>query len=143
MRAIASRAPSGSASTGDSLIDGPGKHEGPQRCDLMRYCRAGGRERIRREPADVAVGGELAPGPALRILVVDRDALALERLGRERRIGRRLAPQRRLRLDHFANVPLDVARSPSTFPANAFAARSARAGVKPRVVCGHRGSVQP
>ncbi len=87
-----------------------GKRESPQRRDLVRRRSARGRERIRRQPADIIVGRELAPGKAFRVGVVDRDALALERFGVERRIGPRLAAERRLRLDHFHDAALDEAR---------------------------------
>ena len=109
-RAIASRAPSGSASSGGSLIDGTRESERAQRCHFMSRWRAGGRQRIRREPADITVGGELAPGPAFGIHIVDRDALALERFGQKRRVRRRRRAHRRLRLDHLVGTALDKAR---------------------------------
>jgi len=59
-------------------------------------------QRIRRQPADIAIGGELAPRPAFVVELVDRDALAHQRFGVERRVGRGRAPHRRLRVDHLA-----------------------------------------
>ena len=84
------RAPSGSAAIGGSLIDGPGKHQRAQRRRPCGSAAAPRRaQRVRRQPADIAVGGELAPGPAFVGRLVDGDALAHQRLGVERRVGRR------------------------------------------------------
>ncbi len=76
----------------------------------MRGRSTGRTERAFRQPADVAVGIELAPRPAFTIRVVDRDALALERLGEEQRVGPWRAAHRRLRLDHLTALALDKAR---------------------------------
>src|SRR5262249_22490987 len=66
-------------------------------------------ERIRREPADVAVLLELAPGPAFFGRFVHHDALALERLGIKRRIRHGLAAHWRQRIDHLLQFAGDVA----------------------------------
>ncbi len=65
--------------------------------------------RIGRQPSDIAVGLELAPAPAFVVDVVDRDALALERFGIERRVRHWLAPHRHDRVDHFAELSLGEA----------------------------------
>ena len=52
---------------GGSLIDGPGNAKRPQRRYFVGRRRAGRRQRVRRQPADIAVGRELAPGPAFGI----------------------------------------------------------------------------
>ena len=90
-----------------------GKHKRAQRRHLVRRRRAGRRQRVFRQPADITVGGELTPGPALAVRIVDRDALALERFGFERRVRPRLAAQRRLRLDDFADAAFDDNAPPS------------------------------
>ena len=54
----------------------------------------GPRERCARQIADVLVAIELNPGPALA-LVVDRDALAVERFGLERGVRAGVTPERR------------------------------------------------
>ena len=92
------------------LDRGTREDQGPQRHHLVRRRRAGRRQRVGGEPADIAVGGKLPPGPAFVIRFVDRDAFALERLGQERRVVAGLAAQRRLRLDYFVDLASDVAR---------------------------------
>src|ERR1700694_857886 len=57
-----------------------------------------------RQPADIAVGFELAPGETLLGDFVDRHVLAHQRLGLERSVGGGLAPDRRLCVDDL--VPL-------------------------------------
>src|SRR5579872_2629308 len=69
------------------LDRGARKSEAPQRCDRV------GRGRGRRfqhpvgQPSDIAIAFELAPGPAFTVALIDRDALALECLGRKFGIG--------------------------------------------------------
>ena len=71
--------------------------------------RNGRPERGERQVADIKVAVELRPGPALGI-VVDRHALAMERLRFERRVRLRSAPQGRARLDDLHRAPFRVAR---------------------------------
>ena len=79
-----------------------------QRGDAMR--RLGRRpERRARQIADVLVANELRPGPFL-LLVINRHALAMERLGLRRRIGLGSAPERRARCDNPHLQPFGVAR---------------------------------
>src|ERR1700728_4899273 len=66
-------------------------------------------QRLIRQPADIAVAVELAPGPAFTIAVIDRRALALERLCREFRVGRRCATKRRQRIRDFEFLAGDKA----------------------------------
>src|SRR5579863_6908849 len=73
----------------------------------MRGRCAGRAERAFRQPANIAVDGELTPSPAFTIRFIDGHALAPERLGQKQRIRPRRAAQRRLRLDHFAALALD------------------------------------
>ena len=81
---------------------------GAQRGDSVR--RLGRRrERRARQIADVFVAIELNPCPALA-LVVDRHALAMERLGLKRRVMRRRATQGRDGFDHAPPPALDEAR---------------------------------
>ncbi len=54
-----------------------------------------------RQPADIAVGGKLTPGPAFVVGFVDRDALAAQRLGDLRRAMRRRVANRRDAGDHL------------------------------------------
>ena len=49
---------------------------------------AGCDQRVARDPADVAVVAKLRPAPALGVRLEDRDALAAERFGVERRVVR-------------------------------------------------------
>ena len=88
----------------------PGKHQGPQRRHLVRRRGPRREQRRRRQPADIAVGFELAPGPALLVGLVDRHALAAQRLGEQRRVVRRLLPQRREADDHLLLRAFDEAR---------------------------------
>ena len=62
-----------------------GKHERAQRRDLVCRRRPGRTQRIRRQPADVAVRCQLPPAPAFAVLLVDRHDLAAQRLGIEQR----------------------------------------------------------
>src|SRR5919197_121437 len=80
----------------------PRKRQRAQRRNLVRGSRANRRERIRRQPADVGIAFELSPGPSFVVCLVDGDAFALQRLGIERRVVRRRAAERRLRIDDFA-----------------------------------------
>jgi hypothetical protein len=66
-------------------------------------------QRVRRQPAHIAVGVELTPGPAFAVGFIDRDALALQGFGHHRGIRRGRAAQRRLRVDDFALLALDEA----------------------------------
>src|SRR5262249_62362078 len=76
--------------------------------------------------------------PALVIAVVDRDALALERLGGERRVGRWRASQRRLWLRDLTHMSVDEARGLDL--AGEVARREIRAGrCDARIVRGHLG----
>ena len=86
-RAIASLAPNGSASIGGALMFGAGNTKVRSTRDLVRRLGAGPHQRIGRQPADIAVRFKLAPAPAFLVDVVDRDALALQRFGVERRVG--------------------------------------------------------
>ena len=111
MRTTDSMAPSGSASIGMSLMSGPGSTSVRSAATLWVMAGPGGRERILRQVADIAVAVELPPGPAFLGGLVDGHALALERLGVERAIGRGRAPQRRHRFDDLARLARDEARS--------------------------------
>ena len=110
---------------------GPGIDEGAQRRDAV-----GRRDRRRRETgvrhvADIAVTGELRPGPAF-VALVDGDRLAEQRLGVEGSVGTRLAPHRRRggRDTRSECRPRSgAARQPALEGA---AARSGRAGVTRR-----------
>ena len=80
----------------------------PQRRDPMG--RRGRRaERRGWQIADILVALELRPGPPV-LLVIDRDAFAVERFGLERRVGLRRTPERRARGDDPHPLPLRVAR---------------------------------
>src|SRR5262249_13173843 len=61
-------------------------------------------KRFGRKPADIAVGFELAPGKSFLGGFVNHHTLALERLGLERCIRGRYAPQRRMRGDEFVQL---------------------------------------
>ena len=65
-------------------------------------------QRVGREPADIAVGLELAPGPAF-LDVVDGDDFAEQRFCIEPRVVRRHAPQSRRRFDDLIARALDEA----------------------------------
>src|SRR6185312_398686 len=64
-------------------------------------------ERARRQPADIAVGLELAPGPAFVGRLVNGNALAHQRFGIEARIVRRPSAHADLWLDHLPERALD------------------------------------
>src|SRR4029079_682629 len=64
---------------------------------LWPWCEQGGS----RQRADVTVGRELTPGPALLVDLVDRHTLAAQRFGDEWRVVRRLLPHRREADDHL------------------------------------------
>src|SRR6202142_4591208 len=66
-------------------------------------------QRLVGQPADIAVAIELAPGPAFTVAVIDGRALALERLRREFRVGRRFATKRRQRIRDFEFLAGDKA----------------------------------
>ena len=109
-RATATCAPSGSASVGGSLIEGPGNTKVRSAATLCVGAGAGREQRRGRQPADIAVGCELAPGPAFVVGLVDRDALAVQRLGDQRRVVRRLLAHRRDAGDHLLHRAFDEAR---------------------------------
>ena len=76
------------------LDRGAGEHQRAQRRDLVGRRRPRRQQRGGRQPADVAVAGKLAPGPAVLVGLIDGDALAHQRLGEHRCAvrGRRCAP---------------------------------------------------
>ena len=88
----------------------PRKAERARHRNLVGRRPAGLTERVRRQPADIAVGLQLAPGPAFVGRLVDDDALAHERLGHEPRLVRRRVEQVGDRLDHFVARAFDEAR---------------------------------
>src|SRR6185369_10397812 len=65
------------------------EHEGSQGSELVRGLSFRREQRRRRQIADIAVGLELAPGPAFLVGLVDRHALAVERFGDKRAVVRR------------------------------------------------------
>src|SRR5262249_1979071 len=65
-------------------------------------------ERARRHVADIAVAEELAPRPAVMV-VVDRDPLALEGFGLQSGLGRRLFADRRRRGGDLERLAVDEA----------------------------------
>src|SRR5437588_6881440 len=88
---------------------GRGIDEGAQRRDAVRWparCRP---EQMRGKIADIGISVELAPGPAL-VLLIDRDALAAERLRVEGGIGRGPAPDVRNRTDDLHLATFDENR---------------------------------
>ena len=87
------------------------ERERPQRRDLVRRCGHWLCQRGIRNPADIAVAVQLAPGKAFAVAVVDRDALALQRLRRQHGIHRRRPAQRRDRLRHAKFLAGNEARS--------------------------------
>ena len=89
---------------------GTGKAERARHRDLVRRPPRPAPERIRRQPADIAVALELAPGPAFLAGLVDRDALAQQRLRVEPRLVRRRAPNVGDRLDHLVARAFDETR---------------------------------
>ena len=115
------------------LLDVGGReNQRAQRRDFVRRRAHRLGERVRRQPADIAVGFELPPAPAFAGRLVDRHALALERLGVERRFVRGRAAQRRLRRRSLRARCLRRSARPRTRPSSDFAARSGRAGVSHR-----------
>ena len=88
----------------------PGENERAERRDPMRRCGTGRRERIGRQPADIAVGFELAPGETLLGGFVDHDVLAHQRFGLEPSVGRGRAPDRGLDVDDLVALALDEMR---------------------------------
>ena len=82
----------------------PGKREGPQRGDLVR--RRGDRfcQRGIGKPADIAVAVQLAPGKAFAVAVVDRHALAFQRL-RQQLPRRWTAPRAAARARRKFRIP--------------------------------------
>ena len=95
---------------GDNFIDGPGKANVLSRRDLVRrrgtrpcQCAVG-------QPADIAVAVELAPRITFAVAVIDRDALAEQRLRRQFGIGRRPEAQRRDRFRYLEFLAGDEAR---------------------------------
>ena len=94
------------------------KRERAQRRDLVG-CRGAARsKRVGRQPADIAVGFQLSPGPAFVGRFVDHDALAEQRFGVEPCVMRRCAAQRRDWLDHLVTFALDKALAPRPGPAD-------------------------
>ena len=94
-RSTVSEFPITKVSTGGSLIEGPGKAKVRKAVTLWVGWPAGFLSALIRQPADIAVAVELAPGPALAVAVIDRRALALERL-------RRAVPRRKTVRDEAA-----------------------------------------
>ena len=92
------------------LDRGTRKRECAQARDLVRRRRGRFCQRAIRQPADIAVAVQLAPGKTFAIAVIDGHALAFQRLGQKRGIeGRRLA-QRRERLGNFKFLATDKTR---------------------------------
>src|SRR5215813_11731107 len=87
------------------------EHQRAQRSDLVGRRRTRSAQRARGQEARIAVGLELAPRPAFLDLVHGH-ALALERLGVERRIGGGRMAQRRRRLDDFVKFTLSHSATP-------------------------------
>ena len=75
----------------------------------MGRLRRGGAERIGRHVADIGIGFELAPRPALVAILEDGEGLAEQRLAFQPGIRTRVAPDRRRRGDDPARRPLDEA----------------------------------
>src|SRR5581483_2021879 len=88
---------------------GSRKSKGPQRNDLVRRRRGRFCKRLIRQPADITVACELPPGPAFAVAVVDRDALAFQRLRLQRSIRRRRLTQRRKRIDNLEHLAINKA----------------------------------
>ena len=109
---------------------GAGKGKGPDRRDLVRRLPPRLCQRAIGKPADIAVAVQLAPGPAFAVAVVDRDALALQRLRRQHGVGGR--PPRAAARWHrdISNSSPSTKRAALTLPSRYFAARSGRAGVR-------------
>ena len=129
-RATAILAPSGSASVGGSLIDGPGNTSVRSAATLWVGARSAAPAAPRRQPADVAVARELAPGPAVFVGLIDGDALAHQRFGEQRRAVRGVGAHRRgAGRRPLARSP-STKRAASTLPRSWLAARSGRAGVR-------------
>ena len=85
------------------------------------------RQRRRVEISYIGIARELRPAPSVG-LVIDRRRLAVQRLGLQRRVGRRAPPQRRAGGDDAARRA-SANRAASTLPRRLAAARSGRAGV--------------
>ena len=100
-RATASRAPIGRLVSGGVLMSGRGNTSVRSARTLWVAAGPGAAERIGRQPADIAVAFELAPGPAFVGRLVDGHALAEQNLGIERRLVRRRAPHIGDWLDHL------------------------------------------
>ena len=88
-------APITSVSAGGSLIEGPGKANVLIAVTLCVGSPAGLCQRAIGKPADIAVAVQLAPGKTFAVAVIDRDALALQRLRQQHGIGGRRLAQRR------------------------------------------------
>src|SRR5262249_3291982 len=89
----------------------PREHQRAQRRDLVGRRGTRSAQRARGQEARIAVGLELAPRPAFLDLVHGH-ALALERLGVERRIGGGRLAQRRRRLGDFVKLALSHSATP-------------------------------
>src|SRR6185369_8440422 len=92
------------------LDRGAGEYECPQRRDLVGGLALRREQCDGRQPADILVGLELAPGPALFIGLVDRDLLAAQRLGEQGCVVRRVLSQRRDADDHLLRRALNETR---------------------------------
>jgi len=86
-----------------------GVDERAQRRHLVGRGRSGCAQRARRQKPDIAVAGELTPGPAVLADLVDRDPLALERFGQKCGLGRGRLAHGRLRGAHLAGLAFDEA----------------------------------
>src|SRR6478735_4528430 len=75
----------------------------------MGRASRGFHERRLRQPADIAVTGKLTPRPAFAVAVVDRDALAAQRLRHQHRVRRRLLAYGGDRLDYLEFLARDEA----------------------------------
>ena len=84
---------------------GLGEGEGAKRRDLVGRLVAGLSKRLKRRPADIAVGCELHPGPALRPRLEHRQRLAEQRLGQERGAVRRCVTEWCARRDDPHRLP--------------------------------------
>src|SRR6185369_8715404 len=83
-----------------------GKHKCAQYGDLVRRRRAGIAQRGGGNVAYISIGIELTPGPAFIVRPVHGHALALERLGVERRVGGGRVAQWRNGVGHLADAAL-------------------------------------
>ena len=91
---------------GGKLDRRPGKHKCAQYGDLVCRRRAGIAERGGGNVSYIAIGIELTPGPAFIGRLIHGHALALERLGVERRVGGGRMAQWRQGLGHLADAAL-------------------------------------